>query len=72
MSQTIVIEPRHFIELNVDNVPLAEVDFIGEANPDFAAMIANNLRHILTASDGRRYRPVKLIFEEVYPLRLYP
>jgi hypothetical protein len=65
IPDAVMIEPKRFEELNRDNVPLAEVEFIGEANPDFGAEIANNLRHVTTDNHGRRYRLVKMILEEV-------
>ncbi len=61
----VVIDPKRFEQLNCDDVPLAEVEFIGEDNPEFAAAIANNLRHVTTDDQGRRYRLVKMVLERV-------
>ena len=61
-----IIDAKTFEEANKDNIPLMEVEFIGENNPAFAEMFANNLQHIITDSaTGRRYRAVKVILEEV-------
>lgn len=60
------IDPKTFAELNRDNIPLMEVEFIGGDNPEFGAMFANNLRHIIKDNTtGKRYRPVKVILEEI-------
>ena len=48
-----------------DTVVPPEVEFIGEDNPDFAAQMADNLRHPTNDGRGRRYRLVKMIFEEL-------
>lgn len=62
----VAIDPERFAEINRDDVPLAEVEFIGEDNQAFGAEIANNLRHVTTdAKTGRRYRLIKMILEEV-------
>lgn len=65
VPDVVMIDPQRFEELNRDDVPPAEVEFIGEANPAFGAQIANNLRHVTTDSAGRRYRLVKMVLEEV-------
>lgn len=65
VPDVVTIDPKRFEELNRDDVPLAEVEFIGEDNPAFAAQIANNLRHVTTDDSGRRYRLVKIVLEEV-------
>ncbi len=41
------------------------VEFVGEHRPEFAALMANNLRHLTQDKEGRSYRLVKMIFEEV-------
>lgn len=60
-----MIDAKEFERLNQDDVPLAGVEFIGEDNPEFAAIIANNLRHVTSDNQGRRYRLVKMILERV-------
>ena len=65
MIPDVVIDPERFAELNRDDVPLAEVEFIGEDNPEFGRQIAQNLRHVTTDDKGRRYRLVKMVLEEV-------
>lgn len=65
MIPDVVINPERFAELNRDDVPLAEVEFVGEDNPEFGAQVAQNLRHVTTDGKGRRYRLVKMVLEEV-------
>lgn len=60
-----MIDVEAFVKANQDDVPLAEVEFIGEDNPEFGASIAENLRHVTTDQQGRRYRLVKMILERV-------
>ena len=66
IPDVLTINPERFAELNRDEVPLADVEFIGsEDNPEFGVFIANNLRHVTTdPKTGRRYRLVKMILEE--------
>ncbi len=48
-----------------DTVVPPEVEFIGDDNPEFGAQMADVLRHPTNDSKGRRYRLVKMIFEEI-------
>ena len=52
-------------QANQDTTAPPEVEFIGEGNPEFGAMMADALRHPTNDSQGRRYRLVKMIFEEI-------
>ncbi len=50
---------------NADTVAPPEIEFIGDDNPEFGAKMADALRHPTNDSKGRRYRLVKMIFEEI-------
>ncbi len=50
---------------NADTVAPPEIEFIGEDNPEFGAKMADALRHPTNDSKGRRYRLVKMVFEEI-------
>ncbi len=50
---------------NAQKVAPPKIEFLGEYRAEFAATTAENLRHLATDSDGRKYRLVKMIFEEV-------
>lgn len=41
------------------------VEFVGEDRPEFAARMRENLKHPTTDGQGRWYRLVKMVFEEI-------
>ena len=59
-------DAKKFEEANRDAIPLMAVEFIGDDNAGFAQTFALNLRHIITdGATGKKYRPVKVVLEEV-------
>lgn len=41
------------------------VEFVGEDRPEFAALMQRNLRHKTVDNQGRSYRLVRMVFEEI-------
>lgn len=47
-----------------DTVEPPTIEFLGSDNPAFAAQMKSNLRYLTNDANGKKYRLVKMVFQE--------